>query len=74
MTPIESERYTCSARKFCQMSTRPATAWSKRSARHASAAALIAPADVPAITGNGLPPSTPLSRRICATAFSTPTW
>ena len=32
----------------------PAIAWSKSSARQASAAALIAPADVPAMTGKGI--------------------
>ncbi len=50
------------------------TAWSNMSARQASAVALIAPADVPAITGKGLPPGASLSRRIFATAWSTPTW
>ena len=48
---------------------------SKSSARQANAAALIAPADVPAITGKGLAPFAPLdSRRIPAIAFNTPTW
>src|ERR1700690_1892359 len=53
----------------------PATAASKSSARHASAAALIAPAEVPAMTGKGLPPPVaPASLRTWAIAFSTPTW
>jgi hypothetical protein len=41
----------------------------------ASAAALMAPAEVPVITGKGLPYCHgAASRRIFATAFSTPTW
>ena len=35
---------------------------------------LLAPADVPVMTGNGFLPMTPHSRRICAIALSTPTW
>ncbi len=42
--------------------------------RQASAAALIAPAEVPVITGNGFPGGATDSRRIFITAFSTPTW
>src|SRR6185503_17981699 len=44
---------------------------SKFAARHASTAALIAPADVPEMIANGL--RAPFGR-IDATAFRTPTW
>jgi hypothetical protein len=46
-------------------------------APQASAAALMAPAEVPVMTGKGLPvPVTagPAARRISAMASSTPTW
>lgn len=75
ITPSASLRYTCSARKFSHTLQSWATALSKSSQWDASAAALMAPADVPVITGNGLSlRHGAASRRICATAFSTPTW
>ena len=77
MTPSESERYTCSAAKFSQTLESASTAPSKRSAWAASAAALMAPAEVPQITPKGLRsrargPSA--SRRMRAISRSTPTW
>ena len=76
ITPSESARYTCSARKSCHTRDSTSTEASKRSAWQASAAALMAPAEVPTITPKGLRsrergPS--FSRRRRAMAFSTPT-
>jgi hypothetical protein len=47
----------------------------KLSAPQASAAALMAPAEVPVMMGNGLgSPPAPQARRRSAIASSTPTW
>lgn len=73
ITPNESAAYTWSTWMFCQMYISPSTAEQKSSAWQASVAALMAPAEVPAITWNGLPSVAQASRRNCAIAASTPT-
>ena len=75
ITPSESARYTCSARKFSQTCAMPSTAASNWSALQASAAALMAPAEVPQITPKGQRRGgAAVLRRRRAMARSTPTW
>jgi hypothetical protein len=75
ITPSESARYTCSTRKFSQTCAMPSTAVSNWSALQASAAALMAPADVPQMTPKGQRRGdAAVSRRSRAMARSTPTW
>ena len=75
VTPNESTRSTCSAEKLSQTSQRHAAAPSKSWARQASANALIAPAELPVMTGKrfGALPG-PHLRQIRAIAFNTPAW
>ena len=77
ITPSESERYTCSVPKCCQTLASTSTEASKRSALAASAAALMAPAEVPQLTPKGLRMRAiglSASRRMRASARNTPTW
>jgi hypothetical protein len=60
-----------SQRMLSQKSSRWATARVKSSAEAASAAALMAPAEVPHTIGKGFLTGLP---RMSRTAFSTPTW
>ncbi|MNN23675.1 hypothetical protein D3C81_1370800 [compost metagenome] len=69
-TPDQSARYTWPVRKPCQTRVRRWIASQKRRAPQASPTALMAPAEVPTITGNGFfAPSGSSS----AMAASTPT-
>jgi hypothetical protein len=56
---------------FSQTSSRLATPREKSSAKTASVAALIAPAEVPVRMGNGFARGLPRTSR---TPFTTPTW
>ena len=68
-----SDSYTCSTEKPLHTSTSSATAWSGSSAPQASAAALMAPADVPHTTLNKPLRGTPARRRMATISQSTPT-
>jgi hypothetical protein len=74
ITLMESARYTWCAWKLLHTRTMRRTARSNWSAPQASAAALMAPAEVPVTMGNGLGSlPAPQARRRSAMASSTPT-
>ena len=75
ITLSESAPYTWLAWNCRHTRAMRRTARSKLSAPQASAAALMAPAEVPVMMGNGLgSPPAPQAWRRSAIAYSTPTW